>query len=39
MEECVNGEGAKTLRKKDPTAMHRGHDLWNNTLKRLSEGK
>jgi uncharacterized protein YndB with AHSA1/START domain len=39
MEECVNGEGAKTLRKKDPAAMHRGHDLWNNTLKKLSEGK
>ncbi len=39
MEECVYGAGAKDLRQKDPAVMHRGHELWNNTLKALSEKK
>jgi len=39
MEECVYGNGAKKLRQSDPAVMHRGHDLWNNTLKKLSESK
>jgi hypothetical protein len=37
MEECVYGSGAKDLRQKDPAAMHRGHELWDATLKSLSE--
>jgi hypothetical protein len=39
MEECVYGAGAKDLRQKDPAAMHRGHQLWDTTLKALSEKK
>ena len=39
MEECVYGAGAKDLRQKDPAVMHRGHELWNTTLKSLSETK
>jgi hypothetical protein len=39
MEECVYGDGAKKLRRTDPAVMHRGHDLWNNTLKKISEKK
>jgi len=39
MEECVYGSGAKDLRQKDPGAMHRGHELWDTTLKALSEKK
>lgn len=39
MEECVYGPGAKGLREKDPAAMHRGHELWDTTLKALSEKK
>jgi hypothetical protein len=37
MEECVYGAGAKDLRQKDPAVMHRGHELWDTTLKALSE--
>ncbi len=36
-EEVVRGAGAIELRKKDPAAMHRGHDLWLSSLKRVSE--
>jgi hypothetical protein len=39
MEECVYGAGAKDLRQKDPAVMHRGHELWDTTLKALSERK
>ena len=39
MEECVYGSGAKDLRQKDPAVMHRGHELWDTTLKALSEKK
>ena len=39
MEECVYGAGAKDLRQKDPAVMHRGHELWDTTLKALSEKK
>jgi len=27
------------FRKKDPDAMHRGHDLWLSVLKQVSESK
>jgi hypothetical protein len=37
MEEVVKGPGAVALYQSDPGAMHRGHDLWNNTLKKVSE--
>jgi hypothetical protein len=37
MEECVYGAGARDLRQKDPAVMHRGHELWDTTLKALSE--
>ncbi|MGA2431041.1 MAG: hypothetical protein ABSH13_21265 [Candidatus Acidiferrum sp.] len=36
-EEVVRGPGAVEFRKKDPNAMHRGHDLWLSSLKRVSE--
>jgi uncharacterized protein YndB with AHSA1/START domain len=36
-EEAANGAGARALVAKDPGAMHRGHDLWLATLKKVSE--
>ena len=36
-EEVVRGPGAAEFRKKDPNAMHRGHDLWLSALKQVSE--
>jgi hypothetical protein len=36
-EEVVKGSGAVDFRKKQPNAMHEGHDLWLSTLKRRSE--
>jgi hypothetical protein len=36
-EEVVKGSGAVDFRKKQPNAMHEGHDLWLSTLKRHSE--
>jgi uncharacterized protein YndB with AHSA1/START domain len=36
-EEVVRGPGALEFRKKDPDAMHRGHDLWLSVLKKVSE--
>jgi hypothetical protein len=38
-EEVVKGPGAINLRKSDPDAMHKGHDLWNAVLKQVSEQK
>jgi hypothetical protein len=36
-EEVVRGPGAVEFRKKDPNAMHRGHDLWLSSLRQISE--
>src|ERR1700754_5029127 len=36
-EESVKGPGAVALRKSDVGAIHRGHDLWDRSLKKLSE--
>jgi len=36
-EEVMKGPGAVEFRKKQPDAMHEGHDLWLRTLKRRSE--
>ena len=36
-EEVVKGQGAIDLRKSDPAAMHKGHDVWNETLKTTVE--
>jgi hypothetical protein len=36
-EEVVTGAGAVEFRKKDPGAMHRGHDLWLSSLQQVSE--
>jgi hypothetical protein len=36
-EEVVKGPGAVEFRKKDPYAMHRGHDLWLSSLRQVSE--
>jgi len=36
-EEVVTGAGAVEFRKKDPGAMHRGHDLWLSSLQKVSE--
>jgi hypothetical protein len=36
-EEVVKGPGAVEFRKKQPDAMHVGHDLWLSTLKQRSE--
>jgi polyketide cyclase/dehydrase/lipid transport protein len=36
-EEVAKGPAAIALRESDPNTMHRGHDLWLNTLKVLSE--
>jgi uncharacterized protein YndB with AHSA1/START domain len=36
-EEVVKGPGAVEFRKKQPNAMHKGHDLWLSTLKQRSE--
>jgi hypothetical protein len=33
----VRGPGAVEFLKKDPQAMHRGHDLWLSALKQVSE--
>jgi hypothetical protein len=38
-EEVVKGSGAIDLRKSDPDAMHKGHDVWNASLKQVSERK
>jgi len=36
-EEVVKGPMAVAMRKSDPDAMHKGHDLWLGTLKKVSE--
>jgi hypothetical protein len=36
-EEVVRGPEAVEFRKKDPNAMHRGHDLWLSSLRQISE--
>jgi uncharacterized protein YndB with AHSA1/START domain len=36
-EEVVKGPGAVEFRRKQPSAMHVGHDLWLSTLKQRSE--
>jgi len=36
-EEVVTGAAAVEFRKKDPGAMHRGHDLWLSSLQEVSE--
>ena len=36
-EEVVKGAGAVEFRRKDPQAMHRGHELWLASLRRVSE--
>ncbi|MGH6641947.1 hypothetical protein [Hypericibacter sp.] len=36
-EEVVKGANAVAFRDSDPGAMHRAHDLWINSLKRVSE--
>jgi hypothetical protein len=36
-EEVVRGPGAVAFQKKDPKAMHRGHDLWLSSLRQISE--
>jgi hypothetical protein len=36
-EEVVTGPGAVEFRKKDPSSMHRGHDLWIASLQKISE--
>ncbi len=38
-EEVVKGKAAIALRESDPDAMHKGHDLWLATLKKVSEKK
>ena len=38
-EEVVKGPGAVEFRKKQPNAMHEGHDLWLSTLKQRSENQ
>lgn len=38
-EEVVKGQGAIDLRKSDPAAMHKGHDVWNETLKAAAEAR
>jgi len=38
-EEVVKGAAAVNLRKSNPDAMHKGHDLWNAVLKEVSEHK
>lgn len=39
MEEIAMGPGAKAMHAKDPNAMQRGHQLWDNRLKQLAEKK
>jgi hypothetical protein len=36
-EEVVQGSGAITFREKDPSGLHRSHEVWLNNLKQLSE--
>jgi uncharacterized protein YndB with AHSA1/START domain len=36
-EEVAHGAGARALVKKDPLAMHRGHQLWLESLKKVAE--
>jgi hypothetical protein len=36
-EEVVRGPGAVEFHKKDPSAMHRGHDLWLESLRQILE--
>jgi hypothetical protein len=36
-EEVVKGPAAIALRNSDPAGMHKGHDVWLSTLKRISE--
>ncbi|WP_283808057.1 MULTISPECIES: hypothetical protein [Bradyrhizobium] len=38
-EEAVKGSGAIDVRKSDPDAMHKVHDVWNASLKQVSERK
>ncbi len=38
MEEVGKGPTAIAMHRDQPDAMHEGHDLWNESLKRLSEG-
>jgi hypothetical protein len=38
-EEVVQGPGAVAFRDKDPSAMHRGHQVWLNGLKQVSENR
>ena len=38
-EEVVKGPAAIALRKSDPNAMHKGHDLWLASLKKVSEAR
>lgn len=37
MEEVGKGPGAAAMHKINPNGMHKGHDLWNSSLKNLSE--
>jgi uncharacterized protein YndB with AHSA1/START domain len=36
-EEVAQGQGALDLRESDPAAMHKGHEVWNETLKATAE--
>ncbi|MBV8585744.1 MAG: SRPBCC domain-containing protein [Verrucomicrobia bacterium] len=36
-EEVVQGPGAVAFREKDPSALHRGHEIWLKNLKQLAE--
>jgi hypothetical protein len=38
-EEVVQGPGAVAFRDKDPSALHRGHEVWLNGLKQASESQ
>ena len=38
-EEVVQGPGAVAFRDKDPSALHRGHEIWLKGLKQVSENK
>jgi len=38
-EEVVQGPGAVTFRDKDPSALHKGHEIWLNGLKQVSENQ
>jgi hypothetical protein len=36
-EEVVQGPGAVAFREKDPSALHRGHEVWLKNLTQLAE--